>query len=419
VDFRFTPVEEAFRKEVREFLDKELPKDWPGVDPDLYHEDAFDEIHEVSMAMQKKLAAKGWLGLTWPKKYGGHEEPLWKQIILEEELTYRGSPGLDPYQFVGGMGDLLLDFGTEAQKQKYLPMMIRGEIKGATGMSEPNAGSDLANLQLKAELQGDYFILNGQKTWQSAAHKADLAPVYVRTDPDLSKKHRGISIILVEYKKTPGITMRQLEMMSGLKSFDEVFYDNVKVPKENLLGEINGGWKIMMAALGHERAYGVMLLLNIRRDIDLLIQYCKETKDEDGVPLSKNKVIRNRLAEVVILQEIARNEGYKLNYLALTGGNVVSTANHVKIMGGITTQRVAQVGMQVMGLYGQLGPVGGNWRQCDPVKDKWTRLGGRMKHLYLSTVCNTIAAGTTEVARNAAAGGLGLPREPKPAPPKK
>ena len=142
MDFRYTPEEEAFRKEVREFLAKELPKDWPGVDPDLYHEDAFDNIHEVSVAMQKKLAAKGWLGLTWPKKYGGHEQPLWKQIILEEELTYRGSPGLDPYQFVGGMGDLLLDFGTEAQKEKYLPMMVRGEIKGATGMSEPNAGTD-------------------------------------------------------------------------------------------------------------------------------------------------------------------------------------------------------------------------------------------------------------------------------------
>ncbi len=417
MDFRFTPEEEAFRKEVREFLDKELPKDWPGVDPDCYHEDAFPAIHEVSKQIQKKLAAKGWLGLTWPKKYGGHEQPLWKQIILEEEMTYRGAPGLDPYQFVGGMGDLLLDFGTEAQKQKYLPMMVRGEIKGATGMSEPNAGSDLANLQLRAELQGDYFILNGQKTWQSAAHLADLAPVYVRTDPDLSKKHKGISIILVEYQKTPGITMRQLEMMSGLKAFNEVFYDNVKIPKENLLGEINGGWKIVMAALSHERAYGVMLLINIKRDIDLLIQYCKETKDLDGVPLSKNKMIRNKLADVAIQQEVARNVGLKLNYLALTGGNVVGPANHVKILGGVTTQRVAQVGMQIMGMYGQLGPVGGNWRQMDP-NDKWAKLGGRMKHLYLSTICNTIAAGTTEVARNAAAGALGCPREPKPAPKK-
>jgi alkylation response protein AidB-like acyl-CoA dehydrogenase len=314
------------------------------------------------------------------------------------------------------MGDLLLDFGTEAQKEKYLPMMVRGEIKGATGMSEPNAGSDLANIQLKAELQGDYFILNGQKTWQSAAHKADLEPVYVRTDPNLLK-HRGISIIMVELKKTPGITMRPLEQMSGLKAFCEVFYDNAKVPKENLLGEINGGWKIVMAALSHERAYGVMLLLNIKRDIDLLVQYCKETKDVDGVPLSKNKMIRNRLMDVVIQQEIARNVGFKLNHLALTGGDVTKTANHVKILGGVTTQRVAQVGMQIMGMYGQLGPVGGNWRQMDP-NDKWTRLGGRMKHLYLSTICNTIAAGTTEVARNAAAGALGCPREPKPAPKK-
>ena len=416
MDFRFTDEEEAFRKEVKEFLDKELPSDWPGVDPDMYHEDAFDEIHDVSQDMQKKLAAKGWLGLTWPKKYGGQEQPLWKQMILEQEMTYRGAPGLDAYQFIGGMGDLILGFGTEEQKQKYIPMMVRGEVKGATGMSEPNAGSDLANLQLKAELQGDYFILNGQKTWQSAAHRADLAPVYVRTDPELAR-HRGISILLVDYKNTPGITMRRLTMMTGLGAFNEVFYDNAKVPKENLLGEINGGWKITMAALSHERSYGVMLLINIKRDLDLLVQYCKET-EVNGVPLSKNKLIRNRLADLVIQQEVARNMGYKLNYLALTGGDVVATANYIKVLGGIITQRVAQLGMQIMGHYSQLGSVGGNWRQMDPEKDKWTKLGGRFKHLYLSTICNTIAAGTTEVARNAIAMGLGLPREPRPAPKK-
>ena len=416
MDFRFTDEEEAFRKEVKEFLDKELPSDWPGVDPDMYHEDAFDEIHDVSQDMQKKLAAKGWLGLTWPKKYGGQEQPLWKQMILEQEITYRGAPGLDAYQFIGGMGDLILGFGTEEQKQKYIPMMVRGEVKGATGMSEPNAGSDLANLQLKAELQGDYFILNGQKTWQSAAHRADLAPVYVRTDPELAR-HRGISILLVDYKNTPGITMRRLTMMTGLGAFNEVFYDNAKVPKENLLGEINGGWKITMAALSHERSYGVMLLINIKRDLDLLVQYCKET-EVNGVPLSKNKLIRNRLADLVIQQEVARNMGYKLNYLALTGGDVVATANYIKVLGGIITQRVAQLGMQIMGHYSQLGSVGGNWRQMDPKKDKWTKLGGRFKHLYLSTICNTIAAGTTEVARNAIAMGLGLPREPRPAPKK-
>jgi len=415
MDFRFTQEEEGFRQEVREFLDKELPSDWPGVDPDMYHEDAFDDIHEVSREMQRKLAAKGWLGLTWPKEYGGQAQPLWKQIILEQEMTYRGAPGLDAYEFIGGMGDLLLQFGTEEQKQRYIPRMVRGEAKGATGMSEPNAGSDLASLQLKAELQGDYFILNGQKTWQSAAHRADFAPVYVRTDPE-AYKHRGISILIVEYN-TPGITMRRLEMMSGLGAFNEMFFDNVKVPKENLLGEINGGWKITMAALSHERSYGIMLLININRDLDLLVQYCKETH-VNGKPLAKNPLIRNRLAEVAIQLEVARNLGYRLNYLALTGGDVVATANHIKVLGGVVTQRVAQLGMQILGLYSQLGPVGGNWRQMDEKKDKWARLGGRMKHLYLSTVCNTIAAGTTEVARNAIAMGLGLPREPKPQPKK-
>lgn len=415
MDFRFTEEEEKFRQEVREFLAKELPPDWPGVDPDMYHEDAFDHIHEVSMAMQKKLAAKGWLGLTWPKKYGGQEQPLWKQMILEEEMTYRGAPGLDAYQFVGGLGDLILEFGTEEQKERFIPRMVRGEAKGATGMSEPNAGSDLANIQLKAELQGDYFILNGQKTWQSAAHRADFAPVYVRTDQNLAK-HRGISILLVEYN-TPGITMNRLIQMSGLGAFNEVFYDNVKVPKENLLGEINGGWKLVMAALSHERSYGIMLIMNIKRDLDLLVKYCKETV-VNGEPLAKNPLIRNRLADMAIQLDVARNMGYKMNYLALTGGNVTHTANIIKVLGGTVTQKVAALGMQILGLYSQLGPVGGNWRQMDPERDKWTQLGGRMKHIYLSTICNTIAAGTTEVARNAIAGGLGLPREPKPQPKK-
>ncbi len=415
MDFRFTDEEEAFRKEVRAFLEKELPSDWPGVDPDMYHEDAFDHIHEVSMETQKKFAAKGWLGLTWPKKYGGQEQPLWKQMILEQEVTYRGAPGVDAYQFIGGLGDLLLQFGTEEQKEKYLPMMVRGEIKCATGMSEPNAGSDLANLQLRADLQGDYFILNGQKTWQSAAHRAQLAPVYVRTDPE-AYKHRGISIVLVDYR-TPGITISPLVMMSGLEAFCEVFYDNVKIPKENLLGELNGGWKVMMAALSHERSYGIMLIMNIRRDLDNLVKYCRETV-VNGEPLSNDTKVRNKLADMASQLEVARNMGFKMNYLALTGGDVTQTANQIKVLGGVMTQRVAALGMQIMGLYGQLGPVGGNWRQMDPNKDKWTKLGGRTKHLYLSTVCNTIAAGTTEVARNAIAGGLGLPREPKPAPKK-
>lgn len=414
MDFSFTADEEAFRKEVREFLERELPPDWPGVDPDMYHEDAFEEIHEVSREMQRKFAAKGWLGLTWPKKYGGQEQPLWKQMILEEELTYRGAPGYDAYEFLGGCGDIILESGTEEQKQKYIPPMTRGEVKWATGMSEPNAGSDLANLQLKAELQGDYFILNGQKAWQSAAHHADFAPVYVRTDPE-AYKHRGISILIVDYK-TPGIIMNRLTMMTGLGAFNEVFYDNVKIPKENLLGQLNGGWAVVMSALSHERSYGVQLIVNIMRDLDLLVQYCKETY-VNGEPLAKNTLIRNRLADMAIQLQVARTLGYKMNYLALTGGNVTNIANQIKVLGGIVTQRVAVLGMQILGLYGQLGPVGGNWRQMDEKRDKWARLGGRMKHLYLSTICNTMAAGTTEVARNAIAlMGLGLPREPKPAP---
>lgn len=397
MDFRFTAEEKAFRKEVRDFiqevLQEVLPSDWQGVDPGP-EEEAREEVYQLAVEIWRKLGAKGWIGLGWPKEYGGQED-LAKDWILKEELIYRGVPGMD---MAVVQGDLISQFGTEEQKRRFLPPIARGEVKYSIGMSEPNVGSDLFALQLKAVEEADCFVLNGQKTWTSGFQHADWCMLYARTDPNAPKKSLGISVFLID-PKSPGITMRQITQMTGLGAFYEVFYDNVRVPKENLLGEKNGGRAIAMYAFGIERSYGLVVLHNARRYFEQLVQYCKETYT-NGQPLAKDPVIRNRLAEIAIEIEVGRNLGDRLNWMTSQKMLTVLPSCQIKVHGANVAQRVASLGMQILGPYGQLDE-----------KSKWAKLGGRMKHTYLSSVALSMAGGTSEISRNIIAGrfGLGLP----------
>jgi len=397
MDFRFTEEEKAFRKEVRDFiqevLQEVLPSDWQGVDPGP-EEEAREEVYQLAVEIWRKLAAKGWIGLGWPKEYGGQED-LAKDWILKEELIYRGVPGMD---MAVVQGDLILQFGTEEQKRRFIPPIARGEVKYAIGMSEPNVGSELFALQLRAVEEADCFVLNGQKTWTSGFQHADWCVLYARTDPNAPKKSLGISVFLID-PKSPGITMRQITQMTGLGAFYEVFYDNVRVPKENLLGEKNGGRAIAMYAFGIERSYGLVVLHNARRYFEQLVQYCKETYT-NGQPLAKDPVIRNRLAEIAIEIEVGRNLGDRLNWMTSQKILTVLPSCQIKVHGANVAQRVASLGMQILGPYGQLDE-----------KSKWAKLGGRMKHTYLSSVALSLAGGTSEISRNIIAGrvGLGLP----------
>jgi len=397
MDFRFTEEEKAFRKEVRDFiqevLQEVLPSDWQGVDPGP-EEEAREEVYQLAVEIWRKLGAKGWIGLSWPKEYGGQED-LAKDWILKEELIYRGVPGMD---MAVVQGDLILQFGTEEQKRRFIPPIARGEVKYAIGMSEPNVGSDLFALQLRAVEEADCFVLNGQKTWTSGFQHADWCVLYARTDPNAPKKSLGISVFLID-PKSPGITMRQITQMTGLGAFYEVFYDNVRVPKENLLGEKNGGRAITMYAFGIERSYGLVVLHNARRYFEQLVQYCKETYT-NGQPLAKDPVIRNRLAEMAIEIEVGRNLGDRLNWMTSQKMLTVLPSCQIKVYGANVAQRVASLGMQILGPYGQLDE-----------KSKWAKLGGRMKHTYLSSVALSMAGGTSEISRNIIAGrfGLGLP----------
>ncbi len=397
MDFRFTPDEERFLKEVQAFLDQVLPQDWLGVDPDGHNEQADEELHQFDLKIRRELATRGWLGLQWPKQYGGQEAPMMKRFILEQELIYRGAP----YWAISAAlmtGDMILQFGTEEQKQQFLPRIARGEMQWCVGMSEPNAGSDLANLQLRATEDGDSFVLNGQKTWQTGAYYADWVVLYARTDPNV-KKHKGISTFLVDLK-SPGITMRRIPQITGHPAFCEVFYDNVRVPRANLLGAVNQGWAVALFGVATEKSFGYWLINSGRRDLEMLIKYCKETVDVDGRPLSSDPLIRSRLAQLAIDLEVGRNLGMRLNWMATKGMPIVATACQLKPFGGNIIQRMSHVGVQALGLYGQLDQ-----------DSKWVRLRGRMKYLYLAAVAMTIEGGTNEASKNTVASvGLGLPR---------
>jgi len=393
MDFRYTEEEEAFQKEVIEFLEKELPPGWLGIDPGP-EEESREEVYPIAQEMWRKLGQKNWIGLTWPKAYGGQEASIWKEMILLQELAYRGSPGMD---LAIAQADLLLNFGTEEQKQKYIVPITRGEVKWAIGMSEPNAGTDTFNVQLKAVEEEDCYVLNGQKIWSSGGHHAKYMMNYCRSDPN---KHMGITVMIVDLE-SPGISMRQIEQCTGIPAFCEVFFDNVKVPKENVLGEKNGGWQILLHAFGGERTYGLFVICNAKRYLEQLVQFCKETY-VNGEPLANDPLVRSRLAQSAIEIEVGINLGHELNCMAVQGLPTVKTSSQIKVHGGGLTQRLSNYGQQILGLYGPLNE-----------ESKWVKLAGRFRHEYLSSLSFTLAGGTTETTKNHIAGkfGLGLPKQ--------
>jgi len=395
LDFRYAEDEEAFRKEVQGLLEELLPSDWLGADHNMWDQDESKEFYQFGLEIRRRLAARGWLGISWPKEYGGQGAPIMKQMILEEELYYRGVPGYDLQTF-GVAGPLILQFGTDEQKKRLIPSIARGEVRWAIGISEPNAGSDFAAIQLSA-IEGDCFVLNGQKIWQSAAHLADWCMVYARTDHDIPK-HRGISCFLVDLK-SPGVTMRPLRHLTGYRAFSQTSYDNVRVPKENILGEKNGGWKVATASFAFDRFCGLRYILDAKRELELLVQYCRETYI-NGQPMGKETSVRNRLAEMAIEIEVAHNLAHRLNWMVAREMPVTAGVCQLKVLGGNVFRHLADLGMRIVGLYAQLDE-----------ESKWAKLRGKMKHDYLTGVGVTIGAGTSEISKNTIATiGLGLPR---------
>ena len=394
MDFRFSEEAEKFRSEVQGFIKEELPSDWIGMGSTGGLEAETDEEWEFCSSMKRKLGAMGWLSLAWPEEYGGQGD-LIKQFILNEEMFYNEAPGVD---FPGAcmLAPVLMRHGTDDQKKAFLPSIARGEATWCQGFSEPGAGSDLAALSTRAKEEEDCFVIEGQKVWTSNAHRADRCFFIARTDPTVPK-HKGISFFLLDMK-TPNITIRPLQDIVGGRFFNEVFFDNVRVPKENLVGQRNQGWEVTMSTLGFERS-GVHRLSSARRSVAHLVEYMMETKGE-GLTSAQIVMFRQKLAELYLEGELGRLLAMRVAWVQSQGKVVEHEASMSRVFGCELLQRVSNTGMQLLGLYGQLKE-----------GSKWARLRGRLASDYLGNVAATVGAGTSEIQRNVIAlRGLGLPR---------
>ena len=392
MDFSFTPEQYKFRQELQDFIAKELP---PGFETGVGGHVETDEEWKVARAITKKLSAKGWLNIAWPKEYGGQDEHM-LSVIINEEMNYHCAPGLD-FGGIGMLAPALMAHGNEEQKKEHLTKIAAGDVVWCQGWSEPEAGSDLPNMQTRAVEDGDDYVINGQKVWTSLAHHADWCFLLAKTDPDVQPKHRGITFFLVDFK-TPGITVSPLVTMSNERSFSEVFYDNVRVPKKNVVGEVNGGWKIAMTAAGFERS-GIYRIALARRNVDRLIEWAKKPQPDGSIP-GKSPVVRQKLAHLYIEGTISRILAYRVAWLQSQGLQPDWEASMARVFGSEFQQHAGHTGAELMGLYGMLMK-GSKWADPDCNMALQSILG----------IGATIAAGTSEVQRNVIAlRGLGLPR---------
>ena len=391
MDFGYTEEEEKFRERLAEFLEKNLTEEiarqnWEdlGVGP---------EAREFSL----KLAANGFLGLSWPKEYGGQGLPPTYDFILLDELGKRWGAHVPLDIGYTMVGPTILRRGSEELKREFLPKIVDGEIEFCLGYTEPNAGSDLASMQMRAVEGDDCFIVNGQKTFNTECHYSEYHWLAARTDPSPDiPKYRGISLFIVDMD-SPGITVRPLWTMSGERT-NEVYYDDVKVPKKRMIGEKNRGFYYMMEALGSERNQ-VFVPGRLMPILEDLIQYVKDT-EYNGKPLSEDPLIRHRLAQAAIELEVA---GLLADHSRWLESNELPMSYEPEITKVFTSeleQRLVDVGMQILGLYGQLTE-----------DSKWAPLRGRISWYFLHSFMTTIGAGTSEVGRSVIAQrGLGLPR---------
>lgn len=389
MQFRFTTEEEKLRQEVLGFLAKEVTPEVVAEQRELYRQ--FNQWVPLTSKIVRKMGEKGWLVPHWPKEYGGLGMSNTATFMVHDEMAYAHLPDI----FMGALwsGPTLMKHGSEELKREFLLPLARGEIEIAVAYTEPEAGCDVANLQIRAVDKGDYFLVNGQKMFISAARDGRYAWLGARTDWENPQKHRGISILIVDLK-SPGITIRPMQTIGDWAN-NEVFFDDVKVPKRNLMGQLNRGFYYMMTALDFERMFPVGWW---RRIFDDLVAYVKEAK-RDGKPLGQYSLVRQKLAQIAIELELARLLYYRISYLLDKGGVPAYESSMEKLFTSELTQRLSNVGMQVLGLYGQLKR-----------DSKWAPLEGEIELHYRRTVCETIAAGTSEIQRNIVAQrGLGLP----------
>jgi alkylation response protein AidB-like acyl-CoA dehydrogenase len=383
VDFSFTEEQNKFRLEVRDFLEEEIRNG--------YWEPACDAwIQAFDPEFTKRVAQKGWIGLTWPKEYGGHERSHIDRLILTEEMLRYGSPAACHWFGDRQIGGAILSFGSEDLKKEFLPRIVKGEVYFGLGMSEPGAGSDLASLQTRAVEDGDYYVINGQKTWASCASFAQYFDVYVRTDSE-APKHRGISEFIVD-AQSPGLSRIPMTDITGTEAWNDVFFDNVRVHKRYLVGEKNRGFYQVLNQLDYERS-GMERLMGNYPLFDAIIQFAKDNR------LSQQSLIRNKLAQLQIEFEVGRLLIYRVALVMEEGRAPNWESAMSKAYSTEFEKHLAGVAMEVLGPYGQLTS-----------SSKLVPLRGMALHSYLASKGYSLQAGTTEILKNVlAVRGLGLP----------
>ncbi len=386
MDFTLTPEQQSFRDEVRDWLNKNLPKDWvarlrQGSDVPR------PEAYEFLRGWQRLMYEAGFVGLTWPKEYGGRGLTFMEEMILQEEMALHKAPPVLNILAIGMAGPTIIAYGTEQQKKRYPPKMLSCEEIWCQGYSEPNAGSDLAALQARAVKDGEYYVLNGQKVWTSLAHVADWMMLLARTDPDVSK-HKGITYFLLDMH-SPGISIKPLRQMTGDAEFNEVYFDNVRVHESHILGGLNNGWAVGLTTLMYERlALGFGLQVRLRIALDGLVELARNTS-KNGVPVTQDPVMRQKLAQLWIDTEVFKYTGARAITKLLKGEMPGPEASTGKMMWVEGHQRLQELAMEIEGPYAQIMK-GSPWALAD----------GLWQHTFLRSRANSIEGGTTEIQRN-------------------
>jgi alkylation response protein AidB-like acyl-CoA dehydrogenase len=390
MDLHFSEADEAFRAEIAGWLADNLTGEFDQLrgrgGPGDEH-----VLVEERRAWERKLGAAGWTCVGWPKQYGGRGLSLMQQVIYFEEYARASGPGRVGHIGEGLAGPTIIAFGTEEQKQRFLPGIVKGDDVWCQGYSEPNAGSDLANVQAKAELVGDEWVINGQKIWTSGAEWSDWCFVLCRTDPNAEPKHRGISYLLVPMRQ-PGIEIRPIQQMTGDSEFSEVFFDGARTAANNIVGEINGGWKVAMGTLAFERGASTLgQQLNFQNELEQVFEIAKA----NGA--AEDPVMRQRLADAWIGLRIMRFNALRA-FSHTDGVDLSREAMITKLYWATWHRNMGKLAMDVLGPQSEIA-------------DAAPYALSRLQRLFLFTRSDTIYAGTNQIQRNIISErGLGLPR---------
>jgi alkylation response protein AidB-like acyl-CoA dehydrogenase len=388
MDFKFTDAQNKFRQEVADFLKNEISRGlWkPACDAWIQGQDP---------AFTKRVAAKGWIGLSWPKELGGQGRSAVDRMVMTEEILRYGAPAACHWFADRQIGNAIIHYGNETQKKEWLPIIMRGEAYVGLGLSEPDAASDLASIKTKATETEDGYIIDGQKVWTSCAKYMNYIYLVARTDPT-APKHRGISEFFFS-TKLPGVTLTPTVDITGSEAWCETFFDQVKVPKTALIGEKNKGFYQVINQLDYERA-GLERLMGNYPLYEALIQFCKETK-RNGQPLCKDSSVRNKLAQLQVEFEVGRLLTYRVALVIDEGRAPNLEASMAKAYSTSFEQHLAMLAMDILGLYGSLVE-----------ESKYSVLFGMAPASYLGSKGYSLQAGTSEILRNIyAQRGLGLP----------